>query len=58
MNHLFDARSLVPQLGREPLLPEVRGFDDVIVDADDLRQVTHALVLRGEEPVDVGAQLG
>ena len=35
-------RAPVPVLGREPGLEEVRGFDHVIVHADDLRQVLRA----------------
>src|SRR5947209_2094417 len=34
----LDARATVAPTRREPGLPEVRGLDDVVVDADDLGQ--------------------
>ena len=35
----LDARPLLPVLLGQPGLPDVRGLDDVVVDADDLRQL-------------------
>ena len=32
----LDVRARVAVLGRQPTLPDVRGLDDVVVDADDL----------------------
>src|SRR6202035_4583239 len=35
----LDPGALLPELLREPRLPDVGRLDDVVVDADDLRQV-------------------
>ena len=37
----LDARPLLPVLLGQPRLPDVRRLDDVVVDADDLRQLCH-----------------
>src|SRR5262249_38683075 len=37
-----DARTLLPVLLREPALPHVRRLHHVVVDADDLGNLTHA----------------
>ena len=36
-----DFRASVLELGREPPLPHVGGLDDVVVDTDDLRDLSH-----------------
>ena len=41
----LDARSLVAQPDRQTVLPEMRGLDDVVVDADDLREFAHECAL-------------
>jgi hypothetical protein len=33
----LDVRALLPVLGRQPSLPRVCGFDDMVVDTDDRR---------------------
>jgi hypothetical protein len=35
----LDARASIPQLGRQPLLPDVGRLYDVVVDADDPGQL-------------------
>jgi hypothetical protein len=39
----LDARSSVLVAGRKPGLPEMRGFNDMVVNADNLRQFGTAL---------------
>jgi len=39
---LYSRSALAPLLG-EPRLPDVRRLHDVVVDADDLRQLAHAV---------------
>ena len=58
-----DAGADVGVLGGQPVLPDVGGLDDVVVDRDDLRQLamgrswvrgTRASVARADGPSDVG----